>query len=139
MRRIAIAFTRFIICSIAALSTRQVMADSIYDGIWQYEGGSYFSLTITGEQAVLVSLSEVARYQDPLKGAYLGAVLTNVGTSYPAAVLRAYLKTDLKPIDRFFFSWEIYFFSKSDAVMQRTAADYPNAEVAPFLPLRKVF
>lgn len=125
---------------IAILSTSALHAGSNYDGIWQIEGDSYYSLTINGDQVLLVSFYDAVYYQDPVRGAYLGTLTTNDKTSpFPNAISSAYVKAERLPAGRPFYSWQIHFLSNNSAMIRRPQQDYPTTDFPPYTALRKIF
>lgn len=75
---------KFLLFAIAFLSMHLAFAKSPYDGIWHFQNGDhpeYFSINITNGQLIFISLSEVARTQSTLRGAYMGLLPNSDGSS----------------------------------------------------------
>lgn len=125
-----------------ALPTPSALADSIYDGIWEsnwaWPTDRYYSITITNGKILMVSLDEVALYQDPLRGAYIGPLPMTDGSSLlPGVPFSVYTKTEHLPETRFYSAWHINFYSENMAQIFRPPA--LNVSPLPPITLRKIF
>lgn len=139
------------------------LADSIYDGIWQTgriaDGiwqttaySTYYSITITGNTVLLISFFDVAKYQDPLRGAYMGSLPSTIDNllSSPENPLSirvvldesipktTFYENTLLPMT-IFYSWQVNFVSKDSATIHRPWKDYPTTDFPPPFALRKIF
>lgn len=128
-----------ILIVLTAVHAQSALAESKYDGIWQADqrdgiSVSYFSITLTNGQILVVDLDEVALYKNPLRGAYIG--------SFPAtndSPLFSWVntKTEHLPETRYYSSWHIYFHSENMANITRPTP--ANASPLPPLRMRKIF
>lgn len=118
-----------------------VLADSPYNGIWQLDTqpAEYYSLTVSGDNVTLISLSEVARFQDPLRGAYFGMASPDVAKASNALF---YVHLKKQGTQDYFFSWTILLSSTSFGLLVRPSEDYPGnlgLGALPTPPFRKIF
>jgi len=124
------------------VASSPVLANSVYDGIWYRKYfNAYYSVTINDGKFAIIALNEVASFQDPAKGVYLGTTSVDLAKPYPNAILEAYgrILTPRKAEPMNFDTIEVFFFSSNSAVIGLPTRDYPNLDLIPPSPFVKVF
>lgn len=126
----------------ALLLGRPVFADSPYDGIWEQSFGglppSYYSITITDGQVLLISFDEVAHTSQQLYGAYIGSVRpVNGSSALPTPPFDVNVKTEPRPaVFNRSWSFDLKFLSDNTAQLSEP---WPWVISPRPLQLRKIF
>lgn len=142
MKTLALYPAKAIAIVAVLLLVNPVFADSPYDGIWELDTQTkeYYSLTVNGDNVILVSLPDVARLQDAEKGAYFGTASAGLAKMVNASFY-VHLKKEASA-GEYFFSWLILLSSSKEGIMSRPLGDYPgNIRLGDLPPLRfrKIF